>query len=68
MIEGAAGTGLTGESEQEFVPIAVGQLESEATVIRLRLVIGAEAALDTPEPQRARQAPDEAPLRPAARP
>lgn len=44
-IERAAGTGLTGHSDQRFVPIDLGPLESEATVIRLRLVIGAEAAL-----------------------
>jgi hypothetical protein len=44
-IERAAGTGLTGHSDQRFVPISLGPLESEATVIQLRLVIGTEAAL-----------------------
>jgi hypothetical protein len=64
-VERAAGTGLTGHSRQEFVPTAVGELEAEATVIRLRLVIGSEAAL-----QAARPLPtsESAPARPAARP
>jgi hypothetical protein len=66
-VERAAGTGLTGSSSQEFVPVHVGQLESEATVIRLRLVIATEEALDAP-----RALPDSeserAPARPAARP
>jgi len=44
-IERAAGTGLTGHSDQRFVPISLGPLEAEATVIQLRLVIGTEAAL-----------------------
>ena len=44
-IERAAGTGLTGHSDQRFVPIELGPLEVEATVIQLRLVIGSEAAL-----------------------
>ena len=65
VIERAAGTGLTGSSSQEFVSVEVGALESEATVIRLRLVVGSEAAIDAPRPL-----PDttEAPARPAARP
>ena len=66
-VERAAGTGLTGSSGQEFVPVHVGQLESEATVIRLRLVIATEEALEAP-----RALPDSdserAPARPAARP
>ena len=66
-IESAAGTGLTGHSDQEFVPIHVGPLETEATVIRLRIVIGAGDALAAPRPL-----PDDAthaaPARPAARP
>jgi hypothetical protein len=37
--ERAAGTGLTGSSGQEFVPVSVGALETEPTVIRLRLVM-----------------------------
>ena len=64
-IERAAGTGLTGSSEQEFVTVHVGPLESQATVIQLRIVIGTDEAL-----QAARPLPDSnaAPARPAARP
>jgi hypothetical protein len=64
-IERAAGTGLTGSSQQEFVPVHVGPLEAEATVITLRLVIGTHEALSAPRPL-----PDAAPApaRPAARP
>ena len=40
-------------------------LESEATVIRLRLVIGSEEAISAPRPL---PESDEAPVRPAARP
>lgn len=63
--ERAAGTGLTGNSDQEFVPISVGTLETEATVIRLRLVIGSEESLSAPRPL-----PEAAatPARPVARP
>jgi len=64
-IERAAGTGLTGSSSQEFVPVHVGQLESEATVIRLRLVIATDEALSAPRPL---PESDVAPARPAARP
>jgi len=64
-VEGAAGTGLTGSSDQEFVSVSVGALETEATVIRLRLVIGAEEALATPRPL---PKTDDAPARPAPRP
>ncbi|HEU4630642.1 MAG TPA: hypothetical protein VFS08_12905 [Gemmatimonadaceae bacterium] len=66
-IERAAGTGLTGHSEQRFVPVSLGELETEATVIQLRLVIGTEAALaaETPRPLVERPA---APARPAPRP
>jgi hypothetical protein len=68
-IERAAGTGLTGHSDQRFVPMQLGPLESEATVIQLRLVIGSEAALgdevqDAPRPL----VEDHAPARPAPRP
>ena len=65
-IERAAGTGLTGHADQRFVPIALGPLEPEATVIRLRLVIGTEAALaeEAPRPL----AESRVPPRPAARP
>jgi len=64
-IERAAGTGLTGSSSQEFVPVRVGDLETEATVIRLRLVIGTAEALAAPRPL---PITNEAPARPAARP
>jgi hypothetical protein len=64
-IERAAGTGLTGRSSQEFVPIAVGPLEKEATVIRLRLVIGTDEAFAAPRPL---PAGEHAPVRPAPRP
>lgn len=65
-VEGAAGTGLTGHSDQRFVPVSLGPLEAEATVIQLRLVIGSDDALaaDVPRPL----ASNEAPARPAARP
>ncbi|HEY2065379.1 MAG TPA: hypothetical protein VGG84_05430 [Gemmatimonadaceae bacterium] len=65
-IERAAGTGLTGHSDQQFIPVSLGPLEAEATVIQLRLVIGSDQALaaDAPRPLIA----DEPPSRPAARP
>jgi hypothetical protein len=66
-IERAAGTGLTGSSDQEFVPTHVGPLETEATVIQLRIVIGTADVFSAPRPL-----PDDAahtaPSRPAARP
>jgi len=65
-VERAAGTGLSGHSDQRFVPFALGPLESEATVIQLRLVIGTLEAIEADEP-RAR-VEHEAPARPAARP
>jgi hypothetical protein len=65
-IERAAGTGLTGHSDQRFVPIQLGPLEAEATIIRLRLVIGSESALaQNAEPSVVERA---APSRPAPRP
>lgn len=64
-IERAAGTGLTGSSRQEFEPVYVGKLEPEATVIRLRLVIGSEEALSAPRPL---PESNPVPARPAARP
>lgn len=65
-IEGAAGTGLSGHSDQEFVPIHMGPLEDEATIITLRIVIGSEEALadESPRPLHSQRVPD----RPAARP
>jgi hypothetical protein len=64
-IERAAGTGLTGSSQQEFMSVYVGPLETEATVIQLRLVIGTDDALTA-----ARPLPGVAttPARPAPRP
>ena len=63
--ERAAGTGLTGHSEQRFKPTQLGPLESETTVIQLRLVIAsAETILATPS----RADEQVAPARPAARP
>lgn len=64
-IERAAGTGLTGSSTQEFVPIAIGPLEHEATVICLRIVIGSDEAINAPRPL---AAPALEPARPPARP
>ena len=64
-IERAAGTGLTGSSNQEFVPVHVGQLEFEATVIRMRLVIASDEVLAAPRPL---PQSDVVPARPAARP
>ena len=64
-IERAAGTGLTGTSSQEFVRIHVGALETEATVIRLRLVISSDDAILAPRPL---PKSDSAPARPVARP
>ena len=64
-IERAAGTGLTGHSTQRFTPTNLGPLESESTVIQLRLVIASAESI-----QAARSLVDEpvAPPRPAARP
>ena len=64
-IERAAGTGLTGHSDQQFVPARLGPLEAEATVIQLRLVIGSESAIAAESPL---IESDPAPARPAARP
>ncbi len=65
-IESAAGTGLTGQSDQEFVPMHLGPLETEATVITLRITIGSEAALQDDSPRALHS--DRVPERPAARP
>jgi len=64
-IERAAGTGLTGRSMQEFESAMIGPLEQEATVIRLRLVIGTDDAFGAPRPL---PGVERAPERPAARP
>lgn len=61
----AAGTGLTGRSDQEFTTVSVGALEKEMTTLRLRLVIGTEEEIAAPRPLRAT---DDAPVRPVARP
>jgi hypothetical protein len=65
-VERAAGTGLTGHSDQRFTTIHLGPLEPDATVIELRLVIGTEASIaeDDARPL----AESHAPSRPAARP
>jgi len=65
LVERAAGTGLTGHSNQQFEPVFVGTLEHEATVLQLRLVIGTDEAFSEPRPLRQT---DNAPARPAARP
>jgi hypothetical protein len=64
-VERAAGTGLTGQSNQEFRAVHVGELESEATVLRLRLVVGDPDAIAAARPL---PDPDAAPARPSARP
>ncbi len=68
LIERAAGTGLTGRSSQEFMPVSLGTLETEATVIRLRLVIGTDEAFNEPRPLRSTDELDATPVRPPARP
>jgi hypothetical protein len=65
LVERAAGTGLTGRSNQQFDPVFVGTLEQETTVLQLRLVIGTDEAFSSPRPLRQT---DNAPARPAARP
>ena len=64
-VERAAGTGLTGSSSQDFVATHVGELEKEATIIQLRLVIGSEAALREGRPLPVENA---VPARPEPRP
>jgi hypothetical protein len=64
-VERAAGTGLTGHSTQRFTPTQLGPLESEATVIQLRLVIASAEAIQA-APSRADE--QVTPARPAARP
>ena len=65
-IERAAGTGLTGHSDQQFVPMSLGPLEDEETVIRLRLVIGSAAAIAEDSGRVSEK--DAVPSRPLARP
>jgi hypothetical protein len=64
-IERAAGTGLTGHSDQRFTVVHLGPLESEATVLQLRLVIGTNEAIAE---DAARPLAERAPARPAPRP
>ena len=64
-IERAAGTGLTGHSAQQFRAVEIGTLETEDTVIKLRLVIGTEEAINEASHPRESRA---SPARPAARP
>jgi hypothetical protein len=64
-VERAAGTGLTGHSTQKFTPTHLGPLETEATVIQVRLVIATAEAI---EAARAPMTEPAAPSRPAARP
>jgi hypothetical protein len=62
----AAGTGLTGHSDQEFQPVFLGRLEDEPTVVRLRLVVASLEEIerkDEPLPSSI-----QTPARPAARP
>jgi hypothetical protein len=49
-VAGAAGTGLTGRSQQTFRTVEVGELEEEATWVRLRIVIGRPEALERARP------------------
>ncbi len=65
-IERAAGTGLTGHSDQEFEPFELGPLEAEATVLRLRIVIGSQEAIDKAPARPVVE--QQVPPRPAARP
>lgn len=64
-VERAAGTGLTGHSTQRFRQTTLGPLETEATVICLRLVVATEEAIRTTLPVGDDHA---APVRPLARP
>ncbi|HEX2094044.1 MAG TPA: hypothetical protein VHG28_16700 [Longimicrobiaceae bacterium] len=66
-VQGAAGTGLTGRSQQTFRTVEVGPLEREATRVRLRIVIGRTEAFDRPRPLPGTRA-NPVPPRPAPRP
>jgi hypothetical protein len=65
LVERAAGTGLTGRSNQRFEPVFVGTLEQETTVLQLRLVIGTDEAFSAARPL---HQTTNTPARPAARP
>jgi hypothetical protein len=62
----AAGTGLTGRSEQSFRTVPVGALEETATRVALRIVIGAPEAFGRARPLPGAERP--VPPRPAPRP
>ena len=64
-IERAAGTGLIGHSTQRFRATHLGTLETEATIIQLRLVVASEEAIRTAPAHVDESA---APVRPLARP
>ncbi len=49
-VDSAAGTGLTGRSEQHFRTVPVGALEETATRVALRIVIGRPEAFGRPRP------------------
>lgn len=63
--ERAAGTGLTGHSDQRFRATRLGPLETEATTIQLRLVIASAEVIASTSPHSTEPS---APSRPAARP
>lgn len=62
----AAGTGLTGRSEQSFRTVPVGPLEETPTRVVLRIVIGRPEAFDRARPLPGAERP--VPPRPAPRP
>lgn len=65
--ESAAGTGLTGRSQQSFHNVSVGPLERRSTVIRLRLVIGRPELFEGARPLPGVRS-NPAPTRPTPRP
>ncbi|MEW5928657.1 MAG: hypothetical protein AB1941_14410 [Gemmatimonadota bacterium] len=65
-VDSAAGTGLTGRSEQSFRTVAVGPLEETATRVALRIVIGRPEAFGRARPLPGAERP--VPPRPAPRP
>jgi hypothetical protein len=67
-IESAAGTGLTGHSDQYFVPVQVGELEEHETVVRLRLVIASVTSIQGRPDPRPLPGPVETPVPPRPRP
>lgn len=65
-VDSAAGTGLTGRSEQSFRTVAVGPLEETATRVALRIVIGRPEAFGRARPLPGAERP--VPPRPTPRP